>query len=130
MAKIKILLVDDEVDLLELMSKRIESWGYDLIVATNGKAALNMLKSKEPDIIVLDYMMPDMDGVATLKKIRAMYNKIPVIMFTAFPDEKSIEGAEELGVISYVPKLSAYADTQSALKEAIHIAEKKLTKKE
>lgn len=92
MAKIKILLVDDEVDLLELMSKRIESWGYDLIVATNGKEALDMLKSEEPDIIVLDYMMPDMDGVATLKKIRAMHNKIPVIMFTAFPDEKSIEG--------------------------------------
>lgn len=128
MDKIKILLVDDEVDFLELMGPRIRGWGYDLIEATHGKEAIDAVMSKNPDIVVLDYMLPEMDGVSTLKKIRKINKKIPVIMFTAYPDMKAIEGAEKLGVTAFIPKLSAYSDAQSALKESIHMAEEKLGK--
>ena len=74
--------------------------------------------------------MPEMDGISTLKEIRKIDNKIPVIMFTAYPDGRSFGGANKLGAIMFIPKLSAYSDNQAALKEAIHIAEKKLNKKE
>jgi CheY-like chemotaxis protein len=120
----KILLVDDEKDILTVMKSRIESWGYDLITASSGKEAIDALTGKNPDIIILDYLMPEMDGLKTLEEIRKIDRKVPVIMFTAYPDKKSIEGTEKLGVSAYVPKLSAYSDASNSLKAAIGVAMK------
>jgi CheY-like chemotaxis protein len=124
----KILLVDDEAEFLELMALCIKEWGYDLITALSGKEAIEALKKKNPDIIVLDYIMPGMDGVATLKEMRKINSTIPVIMFTAYPDKRSICGVEKLGVSAYIPKLSSYSDAHTALKTALHMAEDKLNK--
>ncbi len=129
MEKAKVLLVDDEMDLIMIMGKRIKKWGYDLMEAAGGKEALTAVKSGGPDIVILDYMMPDMDGISTLKEIRKVNADIPVIMFTAFPDKKSIEGTEALGVSAYIPKLSMFPTGESALKAALNMAEKKLRKK-
>ncbi len=128
MGKMKILLVDDEKDLIMIMSRRIRGWGYDLISALSGEEAIDVMKSRHPDVIILDYMMPEMDGVVTLREIRKINNDIPVIMFTAFPDKKSIEGSESLGVSAYIPKLSMFPNSESALKTALKIAEKRLKK--
>lgn len=128
MAKIKVLLVDDEMDFLELMGVRIRGWGYDLIEATNGKEAIEAVMNKNPDMVILDYMMPEMDGVVTLKEIRKFNKEIPVVMFTAHPDKKSIVGTEQLGVYAYIPKLSVYQDVQATLKSIINTIEKKLNK--
>lgn len=128
MEKLKVLLVDDEPDLVEVVKMRIISWGYDLIEAFSGKEAIEAVNRKEPDIIVLDYMMPRMDGIQALKKIRKINNSIPVIMFTAHPDEKSIEGAEELNVITFVPKISVHLDSQQALKSALNMAAREVKK--
>ena len=124
----KILIVDDEKDLLLVMGTRIKAWGYDLLEASGGKEAIGAVKQKRPDIIILDYKMPEMDGVATLKEIRKINKNIPVIMFTAFPDKRSIEGTEKLGVSAFIPKLSVFSDTLAALKTAIQMAEKRLKK--
>ena len=129
MAKIKILLVDDEVDFLELIGRRIEEWGYDLIKATTGKEAVNAVKDKLLDIVILDYMLPDMDGVSTLKKIRKIDKKIPVIMFTAYPNSKIMKDTEKLDISAFIPKLSAYSDVASSLKAAIEMAGKRLANK-
>lgn len=126
MSKIKILLIDDEQDLLEVMGARIESWGYDLFKAANGKDGIGMLESKRPGIIILDYMMPEMDGLETLKRIRKIDAKIPVIMFTVHADGKTIRGSEKLKVAAFIPKLSLYSDAQSSLKAALSMIEKKL----
>ena len=118
----KILLVDDERDFLTLMGERIRTWGYDLIEASSGKEAIDAVKSKNAEAVILDYVMPDMDGIATLKEIRKLDNKIPVIMLTAHPDEKSIAGTEKLGVSAFIPKLSAHSDAQANLKTALDMA--------
>ncbi|MGB2705838.1 MAG: response regulator [Candidatus Omnitrophota bacterium] len=128
MEKTKVLLVDDEIDLILIMGKRIKGWGYDLLEALNGKEALLAVESKHPDIVILDYMMPDMDGITTLKEIRKVNKNIPVIMFTAFPDKKSIEDTESLGVSAYIPKLSMFPASESSLKTALKMAEKGLKK--
>lgn len=128
MAKIKILLVDDEPDFLELIGRRIEEWGYDLIKAKNGKEAVNAVKDKLSDIVILDYAMPDMDGIATLQKIREIDDKIAVIMFTAYPNTDALKWSEKLNVSAFIPKLSAYSDAASSLKAAVEMAGKRLGK--
>ena len=129
MEKIKVLLVDDEMDFLELMSVRIESWGYDLVKAKNGKEAVELVKSEKPDVVILDYLLPDMDGIAVLREIRKFNEKIPVIVFTAYPDTKAIQVAGKLGIAAFIPKLSAHSEVLPLLKAAIDMTVKKLSKK-
>ena len=79
----KILIVDDEADLLEALSSMFERAGYrNILTADNGKAALELWKKEQPDIIILDVMMPGMDGFHVLKEIRRT-SKVPVLMLTA-----------------------------------------------
>ena len=129
MGKVKVLIVDDEVDYLGLMQERIEFWGYEVILALDGKGALTMVKEKKPDVVILDYFMPGMDGIAVLKQIRSSDEKIPVIMFTAHPEIKNIKGAQELGVSAFIPKLSAYStDIESPLRSVLAMVCKKIMK--
>jgi DNA-binding response OmpR family regulator len=123
---LKIMIVDDEPDFLELMALRMSSWGYDVFKATRGKEAVALVRSKAPDILVLDYMMPDMDGVATLKEIRKFNKTVAVIMFTAYPSTKVMEDTEKLGIQAFIPKLSAYSEVVPALKSAVEMLRKNI----
>ncbi len=128
MNKLTVLVVDDEPDFLELISLRISSWGYNAIKASCGQDAVTIVKENSPDILVLDYMMPEMDGVTTLKEIRKLDKKLPVIMFTAYPNTKVIEDTNKLGIQAFIPKLSAYSEVVLTLKSTIEMLEKKLIK--
>jgi two-component system OmpR family response regulator len=119
MRKIKVLLVDDEPDFLKVMSLHINEWGYELITAGNGKECIDAVKDQNPDIVILDYVMPDMDGLKALSQIRKIDKKLPVIMFTANPDIKSIQGTKKLGVSAYVPKFCLYTNVPSAVREEL-----------
>ena len=89
MAK-KIMLVDDEPEILDLVSTRIKSWGYDVVTAIDGENALTLLKKQLPDLIFLDVMMPGKDGYEICNEIKtdARTSRIPVILFTAKPEQK------------------------------------------
>jgi len=76
----------------------------------------------------LDFMLPDMDGVSVLKEIRKINHKIPVIMFTAYPEGRVMEDSEELGVSAFIPKVSVSSDAFSSLKKSIELIERKLNK--
>ena len=130
MAKLKILLVDDEPDILKVMGARIESWGYELATALSAKDALVAIKDNKPDIAILDYMLSGMDGVELLKEIRLFNSDLPVIMFTAYPEPKAMEGTEKLGVKAFVPKLSSYSDASENLKSALDMIKRELRKGE
>jgi len=127
MSKVKVLLVDDELDFLEVLGVRVRSWGYDVLVASSGKEAIEALKNN-PDIVILDYLMPEMDGVQTLREIRKISNKIQVVMFTAHADGSAMADTEKLGVYAFIPKLSFYQDAQATLKSVIDTIAKKLNK--
>jgi len=128
MADFKVLIVDDEEDFRKVIGERIRSWGYDVIEAAGGKEGVETVKKEKPDAVVLDYMMPGMDGMATLKQIRRLDKDVAVIMFTAHSEMKLMEGAQKLGVTAFIPKLSAYAETHEALKTAIMMTAKKSKK--
>lgn len=127
MSNVRILIVDDDKEFLALLCKSIESWGYKVISASGGKEALKIIKSKAADMVILDYLMPEVDGVETLKRLRRIDKEMPAIMFTSYPDGRSISGAEKLGIFAYVPKVGVFTDPKSSLKVAIAMAEKKVT---
>lgn len=129
MPKRKILLVDDEINFAKLIGERIKSWGYEVMESSSGNEALGFLKNKKPDIMILDYRMPEKDGLATLREVRRINKTIPVVMFTAYPDERSIAESEKLGISAYVPKLSVYTDSQDSLKSALILAERGIKKR-
>ena len=121
-----VLLIDDETDFLEIMGEKIESWGYKVLKASDSEAAMKALADQRPDVIVLDYIMPDINGVELLRKIRGINKDVPVIMFTAKPDTEAIKESTELDITAFIPKLSPYVDTKSSLKSALNMAFRKL----
>ncbi len=106
MAKKRILLVDDEKDLVEMVKMRLEASGYEIIPAYDGQEALEKARSEKPDLIILDIMLPKMDGykVCRMLKFDEKYKKIPIIMFTARAQESDKETGEEVGADGYIIK--------------------------
>ncbi|MCF7873328.1 MAG: response regulator [Candidatus Omnitrophica bacterium] len=121
MRKLKILLVDDEKDFRKIMKVRILSWEFveHVLTAKNGERGIDAVKKEEPDLIILDYMMPGINGVETLKRIRKFNKDIPVVMFTAYPNKKSMEITEKLNITAFVPKWSEVNDIEKSLKTVV-----------
>jgi len=97
------LLVDDDARLPGLLKSFLEPQGVDVTTATGGAAALESLERDTFDVVILDVMMPGMDGLETLRRIRAM-SSVPVLMLTARGDETDRIVGLELGADDYLPK--------------------------
>jgi len=91
----KILIIDDEDNLIEILQMRLEANEYEVITANNGKKGLEKAKTENPDLILLDVVMTRMDGyeVCAVLKKDTQYNKIPIILFT----NKAQDDFEEMG---------------------------------
>lgn len=99
----KILIVDDEVSIVNIISYSLMKEGYDYITANDGEEGLELFKKENPDLVLLDIMMPKMDGYAVCKKIRETSN-VPIIMLTARADEVDKVLGLEMGADDYVTK--------------------------
>ena len=84
MEKKKILVVDDEPDFLEVITVRLEENDYEVITASNGNDAFKKIKEDKPDAVLLDILMPGMDGLKLLRMIRKVDEKLPIYIITAF----------------------------------------------
>ncbi len=102
----RILLVDDEPDMTRIMGKSLEISGYEVIIANDGIECVSKAQCEQPDVILLDNVMPNMDGLTALEKLRSSKRTedIPVIIVTALADEDSIAKALNGGADSYVVK--------------------------
>jgi len=102
----KILIVDDEPDFIEMIQMRLEANGYKVVSANDGLQGLEAARTEKPNLILLDVMMPGMDGFETIRKLRrdADTRGIPVIMLTARGESPSIFKAQELGAADYLIK--------------------------
>ncbi|MGA2315509.1 MAG: response regulator [Thermodesulfobacteriota bacterium] len=102
----KILVVDDEVDLVETVRFPLEMEGFDVLVSYNGEDALNQARKESPDLIILDLMLPKLDGykVCRLLKFDEKYKHIPILMLTAKTQEKDKTLGMETGANEYITK--------------------------
>lgn len=106
MGKNTVLIVDDEEHILELLKYNIENNGYNVVQAETGEEGLDKLSKYHIDIIVLDLMLPGIDGLEVLRRIRnsERYNKIPIIMLTAKNEEIDTVLGLEMGADDYIGK--------------------------
>jgi len=106
MAKKKILVVDDEEDILELIRYNLAREGYKILCASSGEDGLKAAKSEKPDLIVLDLMLPGIDGLDVTRRLKAedSTRNIPIVMLTAKGEESDIVAGLELGAEDYITK--------------------------
>ena len=106
MARKRILIADDEPDIITLLVSILKSEDYDVITASDGAEALMAIKTSHPDVVILDIMMPKLDGMQVLQKVRedAEISSIPVIMLTAKASDKDILSGYKYGANYYIPK--------------------------
>jgi DNA-binding response OmpR family regulator len=104
--RVRILLVDDEPSIVKMVGKRLEVEGFEVLIAMDGQDGLAKARSASPDLIVLDLMLPKMNGyeICTMLKQDARYQRIPVVLFTAKAQEKDEKLGMECGADAYVRK--------------------------
>ncbi len=102
----KILVVDDEKELCESIRFALDSEGYEVCAVLNGMEAMNKLDDFSPDLIVLDLMMPVMNGLKVCKNVREnpLYEKLPILMLTCVDNKEAQLKGYELGVDEYMIK--------------------------
>ncbi len=102
----KILIVDDEKDIVETLSFMLKAKGFECITAFDGEEGLNLAKNSSPDLVILDVMMPKINGykICRLLKFDNKYKNIPIIMITARSQEEDKIIGEETGADEYITK--------------------------
>ena len=104
--KKRILVVDDTTDILIVVAKRLESWGYEALTASSGEEGLQIVEAQMPDLILLDVMMPKMKGRDVCARLKAnpKTQHIPVIFLTALGLADHIKAGMDLGAEDYIVK--------------------------
>ena len=100
----KILVVDDEDDVRLFLQDFLSERDLNVLSAATGEEALEIVERQQPDIVLLDLMMPGMDGIECLEKIKKMYPNTNIIMITALNDEVRVARARKLGAHNYILK--------------------------
>jgi two-component system, OmpR family, alkaline phosphatase synthesis response regulator PhoP len=100
----KIMVVDDEISIVTLLQFNLEKAGYDVVTANDGKEAVELVNVEKPDLILLDVMLPGMDGIEVCKTLRQRQIQTPIVMLTAKDDEFDKILGLELGADDYMTK--------------------------
>jgi len=104
--KPRVLLVDDEPSIVKMVGKRLEVEGFEVLIAMDGQEGLTKAQAQQPDLIILDLMLPKLNGyeVCTMLKQDTRYQKIPIVLFTAKAQEKDEQLGMDCGANAYVRK--------------------------
>ena len=111
----KILLIDDEPLVARVMAEALQDEGNHVVIAANGEEGLRMIEESLPDAVFLDVVMPGMDGIEVLRRIRARSPDLPVIILTGWASERQIAEARRLGVTDIIFKPVALKNLSRAL---------------
>lgn len=118
----RILVVDDEIRYQRLLDANLQTDGYEIITASNGVEAIELFSSQPFDLILLDVMMPELDGFQTCQRIRE-YSNVPIIMLTAKGDEKDRVRGLDLGADDYLAKPFSATELLARVRAVLRRAE-------
>ena len=104
MKQITVLMVDDEIDFITPLSKRLGKRGFNILLAENGQAGLDLLENVAVDVVLLDITMPGMDGIKTLREIRRCHPVVEVIILTARNETDLVISGLGMGAYDYLVK--------------------------
>src|SRR5690606_17945280 len=121
-ARKRILVVDDEPRMIGFIRMNLDLEGYQVLEAHSGLEALEMIRTKLPDLVLLDVMMPDLDGFETLRMLRE-FSSVPVIMLTAKGEENDKVYGLDLGADDYITKPFGPRELSSRIKAVLRRAE-------
>ena len=124
---IKVLVVDDEADFRRLMTFWLDSKGYSVVVASDGKSAIQLVKEEKPDVVFMDLKMPVMDGIEAIKRIRRFDKDIPIIIISAHVDDPKEKDALAYGISGVFYKGKDFEEGLPLLESAL-TTHKKLKK--
>ena len=119
-AKIKVLLVDDEKGILRVLSIKLKISGYEVVTATCGQEACDLIETANPDVMVLDVVMPGMDGLELLQKLR-LTSSLPVIVYSARPSLAT--EAMRCGADDFLPKPFDVNELVKRIEALLHLDE-------
>lgn len=114
-----LLLVDDQPELLAVLSRGLTSLGFRVLTGGGGRAGLEILRATPVDLVVLDMVMPAMDGVETLRRIRAEFPAQPVVILSAFAPPEKVREVTALGIRAYLVKPMPLRQLAEALAQAL-----------
>jgi two-component system, response regulator, stage 0 sporulation protein F len=100
----RLLIVDDEAVIRDVLSRFLKKKGYDIVTASNGREAMDLIKKERPHLMLLDLRMPEMDGFEVLRRLRKVDQEIAVIVITANSDLEQARQTMEMGACDYVVK--------------------------
>lgn len=123
MSRNRILVVDDEPGIVDIARANLEGHGYTVIAAYDGEDALEKIKEEKPDLVILDILMPEMDGWDVLERIESNpdLSGIPVIMLTARVSDEDVLRGLETGAVEYMTKPFYPQDLVAAVKINLHV---------
>ena len=105
-----VLIVDDNPDILLLLETNLRRAGFGIIKAGDGEMALRAIEEDEPDVVLLDLMMPVLDGWGVLERLRERPSSPPVIIISAATSQTNVDRAYEMGAVGYITKPFSLAD--------------------
>jgi CheY-like chemotaxis protein len=123
----KILVIDDEKDILRILVYGLQSWGYEVITATNGQQGLDKIKAEKPDLVMLDADMPVMNGLVMLRQLRNIpdFRHIPVIMLTSYSDPRIAGIVSMHGISEYITKPFDPTELKEKIEKALSFPNQK-----
>jgi len=112
----KILVVDDDLHIQRLYKEEFEDEGYEVVIASNGKEAIELFDREVPDLVTLDILLPDVDGIRLLRQMKEKRPKVPIIMSTAYDyrDDFAVWASE-----AYIVKSSDLDELKSTIKKLL-----------
>ena len=118
----RILVVDDEVELAEMLKIRLEANGYHVLIACDGQEGFEKAKKEKPDLIILDLMLPKIDGykVCGLLKADSRFKKIPIVLFSARAQDSDKQMGQEVGADAYLTKPFEPATLLAKIKDLLN----------
>jgi two-component system chemotaxis response regulator CheY len=115
---IRVMVVDDTEHVREMLATMLELDGFEVVgKAASGQAAIDRLAKASPNVVVMDYKMPDMDGITATKKVRELAPEVGVILYTAYLDDELEEKAREAGAALCLGKVEGLEELERRISE-------------